>query len=57
MDEFNCSAVVANPQGWAANSRVDVARDLFACLTAFYKTFPDQAKVDLYITGESYAGE
>jgi len=43
-------------QGWATNSKVDVARDLFNCLTEFYKTFPDQAKVDLYITGESFAG-
>lgn len=44
------------PTGWATNSKVDVARDLFNCLTEFYKTFPDQAKVDLYITGESFAG-
>jgi len=43
-------------EGWARNTRVDVARDLFNLIQAFYVTFPDQKKVDLYITGESYAG-
>eukprot|EP01147_Barroeca_monosierra_P005272 gene5272-7051_t len=43
-------------KGFATNSRVDVARDLFACLNEFYSTFPNEAKNDLYITGESFAG-
>ncbi|EGD83190.1 hypothetical protein PTSG_03820 [Salpingoeca rosetta] len=43
-------------KGYATNTREDVARDLYACLTEFYATFPDQAKVDLYLTGESFAG-
>ena len=42
--------------GFATNSREDVARDLYACMQEFYATFPDQKNVDLYITGESFAG-
>lgn len=42
--------------GYAKDSRNDVARDLFVCMNEFYATFPDAKQVDLYITGESYAG-
>eukprot|EP00049_Salpingoeca_infusionum_P026922 m.28964 g.28964 ORF g.28964 m.28964 type:complete len:478 (-) comp9099_c0_seq1:189-1622(-) len=43
-------------KGYATNSYEDVARDLYNGLNAFYATFSDLKNVDLYITGESYAG-
>ena len=43
--------------GYARDSRNDVAADLYTCMQQFYNTFPDELKNDLYITGESYAGQ
>jgi hypothetical protein len=42
--------------GYAVDSRHDVARMLYTCLTMFYATFPSVKSNDLYLTGESYAG-
>jgi len=42
--------------GYATNTRVDVAEDLYVCLQEFYLLFPELQKNDFYITGESYGG-
>merc|ERR1740123_3022994 len=43
-------------EGYATNTKVDVASDLYACLRQFYSVFPDVQKNEFYITGESYGG-
>ena len=35
---------------------IDVAQDNLAALKSFYKKFPEFAKNQLYISGESYGG-
>lgn len=45
-----------NEAGYAKNQD-DVARDLYEFMSQFYDMFPELAKRELYITGESYAGE
>lgn len=42
-------------QGYCHNQD-DVSRDLLETMRQFYIIFPETAKNDLYITGESYAG-
>ncbi|XP_031237807.1 probable serine carboxypeptidase CPVL isoform X2 [Mastomys coucha] len=43
-------------QGYALNED-DVAQDLYSALIQFFKLFPQYAKNDFYVTGESYAGK
>ncbi|XP_048749568.2 probable serine carboxypeptidase CPVL isoform X2 [Ostrea edulis] len=43
-------------EGYARNE-VDVARDLYSCLTQFFQVFHQYQKNDFYATGESYAGK
>jgi len=42
--------------GYCKDSKKCVAQNLYALLQQFYTAFPDQQKVPLYITGESYGG-
>jgi len=42
--------------GYATNTKVDVAKDLWVCMLQFYTIFDDVAANDFYITGESYGG-
>jgi len=42
--------------GYCTSTRTCVAENLYSLLQQFYTTFPDQRKVPLYITGESYGG-
>lgn len=39
-----------------AKSQTDVVRDLYTSLQQFYALFPEFAKQELYLAGESYAG-
>ena len=39
-----------------ATTQEDVARDLYNAIQQFYVMFPEMAKNELYVTGESYAG-
>ncbi|XP_021047095.1 probable serine carboxypeptidase CPVL isoform X2 [Mus pahari] len=40
-----------------ATTEDDVAQDLYSALIQFFKLFPEYAKNDFYVTGESYAGK
>lgn len=42
--------------GYCTDSKKCVAQNLYSLLQQFYTVFPDQQKVPLYITGESYGG-
>jgi vitellogenic carboxypeptidase-like protein len=42
--------------GYCTNTKQQVSSQLFELMQQFYQVFPDQAKNELYITGESYAG-
>ena len=44
-----------NDLGYATNQEM-VADDLYEAMKQFYTLFPDLLQSDLYITGESYAG-
>jgi vitellogenic carboxypeptidase-like protein len=46
----------ANRQYYTTNE-VEVGRDLYSCLTQWFTVFPQYAKNDFYVTGESYAGK
>ncbi|XP_057638412.1 probable serine carboxypeptidase CPVL isoform X2 [Chionomys nivalis] len=43
-------------QGYAINEG-DVAKDLYRALVQFFQLFPEYAKNNFYVTGESYAGK
>lgn len=43
-------------EGYARNE-VDVARDLYSCLTQFFQVFNKLQNNPFYVTGESYAGK
>lgn len=43
-------------EGFATNE-VDVARDLYSCLTQFFQVFSELQNNAFYVTGESYAGK
>ncbi|KAL1768238.1 putative serine carboxypeptidase CPVL isoform X1, partial [Sigmodon hispidus] len=45
-----------NIRGYAI-SEDDIAQDLYSALIQFFKLFPQYAKNDFYVTGESYAGK
>lgn len=42
--------------GYCDDSKQCVASNLYSLLQQFYAAFPDQLKVELFITGESYGG-
>lgn len=42
--------------GYCTDSKKCVAQNLYSLLQQFYTIFPDQQKVPLYVTGESYGG-
>ena len=44
------------PRGYCTNTKQCVADNLYGLIQGFYKIFPDQLKVPLFITGESYGG-
>jgi len=55
---YTCSGFsFTDEDGGYAKTEEDVARDLYSALTQFFTLFPEYAKRDFYLTGESYAGE
>jgi len=46
---------VENPDGYVQNE-TQVATDLYTFLQNFFKTYPQYANLDFYVTGESYGG-
>ena len=44
------------PRGYCTNTKQCVADNLYGLIQGFYKLFPEQLKVPLFITGESYGG-
>jgi vitellogenic carboxypeptidase-like protein len=46
----------SGPTGYCTNTKTCVADNLYGLITGFYTLFPEQLKVPLFITGESYGG-
>ncbi|KAM3127526.1 hypothetical protein pb186bvf_020358 [Paramecium bursaria] len=62
LNNFGHALYIESPSGvgFSKGTRslndIDVAKDNLAALKSFYKKFPEFAKNQLYISGESYAG-
>ena len=53
---FSWPEEVDGPKGYCTNTKGCVADNLYGLIQGFYALFPEQRKVPLFITGESYGG-